>query len=111
MDYHSFEVTIARRFRPTLLVHSLPGQTRLIPFPLAAIIFAAFLYMYPPGGQGPQHPPRAAPGDVMQIREEFAPTSRYNVVLDVRADGFDPASADRESLGAATERKAADKKP
>jgi len=54
----------------------------------------------------------AEPGAPIQIREEFAPTSPYKLVLDVRADGFDPASADRESLGAATERKAAaDKKP
>jgi len=47
----------------------------------------------------------AEPGSPIQIREEFAPASPYSLVLDVRADGFDPASADRERLGAATERK------
>jgi hypothetical protein len=44
----------------------------------------------------------AEPGTPLLIREEFAPNSRYSLRLDVRADGFDPASADRESLGAAT---------
>jgi hypothetical protein len=52
----------------------------------------------------------AEPGAPIQIREEFAPASPYKLVLDIRADGFDPASADRESLGAATERKAAAEK-
>jgi hypothetical protein len=52
----------------------------------------------------------AEPGSPILIRGEFAPDSPYSLVLDVRADGFDPASADRERLGAATERKvAADK--
>lgn len=44
----------------------------------------------------------AEPGSPIRIREEFAPDSRYTLVLDVRADGFDPASADRERLGATT---------
>src|SRR5262249_54933108 len=30
----------------------------------------------------------------VQIREEFAPDSPYTLVLDLREDGFDPASAD-----------------
>jgi hypothetical protein len=52
----------------------------------------------------------AEPGSPILIREEFAAGSPYSLVLDVRADGFDPASADRENLGAAIERKvAADK--
>ena len=42
----------------------------------------------------------AEPGSPILIREEFAPESRYALLLDVRADGFDPASADSESLGA-----------
>jgi hypothetical protein len=53
----------------------------------------------------------AEPGSPILIREEFAPSSPYGLVLDVRPDGFDPASADRESLGAATERKAPADKP
>jgi hypothetical protein len=44
----------------------------------------------------------AEPGSPIMIREEFAPDSPYKLLLDVRADGFDPASADRERLGAAT---------
>ena len=53
----------------------------------------------------------AEPGLPILIREDFAANSPYSLQLDVRADGFDPASADRESLGAATEQKAApDKK-
>ena len=52
----------------------------------------------------------AEPGSPILIREEFAADSPYSLMLDVRADGFDPASADRERLGVATERKvAADK--
>ena len=43
----------------------------------------------------------------IEIREEFAPKSPYSLVLDVRPDGFDPASTDRERLGAAAERKVA----
>lgn len=41
----------------------------------------------------------AQAGELIQIREEFAADSRYTLVLDVRADGFDPSSADRERLG------------
>jgi hypothetical protein len=53
----------------------------------------------------------AEPGSRIVIREEFAENSPYSLVLDVRADGFDPASADRERLGAPTEPKPpADKK-
>jgi len=44
----------------------------------------------------------AEPGSTIHIREEFAENSSYSLLLDVRADGFDPASADRDSLGAAT---------
>jgi hypothetical protein len=44
----------------------------------------------------------AEPGSPILIREEFAPESRYALVLDVRADGFDPSSADSERLGATT---------
>jgi hypothetical protein len=35
-----------------------------------------------------------APGSTVTIREEFAADSPYRLVLDVREDGFDPASAD-----------------
>ena len=41
-------------------------------------------------------------GDKVRIREEFSPKSVYSLLLDVRADGFDPASTDRERLGAPT---------
>ena len=34
------------------------------------------------------------PGSTAGIREEFAVDSPYSLVLDVREDGFDPASAD-----------------
>ena len=43
------------------------------------------------------------PGSPILIREEFAADSPFSLVLDVRADGFDPSTADRERLGAATE--------
>lgn len=36
----------------------------------------------------------SSPGSLQQIREEFAPDSPYTLVLDVREDGFDPATAD-----------------
>ena len=39
------------------------------------------------------------PGEQIRIREEYTADSPYTLVLDVRADGFDPASADRERLG------------
>lgn len=39
-------------------------------------------------------------GEQIKIREDFASESPFGLVLDVRADGFDPAAADRESLGA-----------
>lgn len=48
----------------------------------------------------------AEPGEQIKIREDFAPASPFTLVLDVRADGFDPAAADRERLGAAAEHKA-----
>jgi hypothetical protein len=48
----------------------------------------------------------AEPGSPIRIREEFAADSPYTLVLDVRADGFDPSTADRERLGVATEKKA-----
>jgi hypothetical protein len=41
----------------------------------------------------------AEPGTPILIRDEFAPDSRYTLVLDVRADKFDPASPDPERLG------------
>lgn len=44
----------------------------------------------------------AEPGTPIRIRQEYAPESRYTLVLDVRADKFDPASADRERLGPTT---------
>jgi len=53
----------------------------------------------------------AEPGTPILIREEFAANSPYSLVLDVRADGFDPATADRERLGVTTERKVAPGKP
>ena len=34
------------------------------------------------------------PGRSVRIREEFAPTAEYTLVLDLRDDRFDPASAD-----------------
>ena len=43
----------------------------------------------------------AKPFSVVRIREEYAADSPYALLLDVRADGFDPASADRERLGSA----------
>jgi hypothetical protein len=43
----------------------------------------------------------AQSGETVRIREEFAPNSPFSLLLDVRPDGFDPASADRERLGAA----------
>jgi hypothetical protein len=45
----------------------------------------------------------AEPGSPILIREEFAADSPYSLMLDVRADGFDPSSADRERLGATAE--------
>ena len=36
----------------------------------------------------------AEPGAPIQIREEYAPDSRYTLLLDVKPDGFDPASAE-----------------
>jgi len=46
----------------------------------------------------------AEPGVRLRIREDYAPGSLYSLLLDVRADGFDPAAADRERLGATSER-------
>ena len=51
----------------------------------------------------------AQPGESVRIREEYAANSPYALLLDVRADGFDPASADRERLGATTKPPAPDK--
>lgn len=47
----------------------------------------------------------AEPGEQIKIREDFAPASPFALLLDVRADGFDPAAADRERLGATAEHK------
>jgi hypothetical protein len=44
----------------------------------------------------------AEPGVSIRVREEYAPESRYALLLDVRPDGFDPSSADPERLGAAS---------
>jgi hypothetical protein len=44
----------------------------------------------------------AEPGVPIRVREEYAPESRYALLLDVRPDGFDPSSADPERLGAAS---------
>jgi hypothetical protein len=44
----------------------------------------------------------AQAGEPIPIREEFAANSPYTLLLDVRADGFDPSSADRERLGSTT---------
>jgi hypothetical protein len=41
----------------------------------------------------------AQPGERLKIREDYAANSLYGLVLDVRADGFDPAAVDREHLG------------
>lgn len=41
------------------------------------------------------------PGEEARIREEFAPDSEDSLVLELRPDGFDPASAD-EALPAET---------
>ena len=41
----------------------------------------------------------AQPGEPLRIRAEYAPGSPYSLLLDVRPDGFDPASADPERLG------------
>lgn len=48
----------------------------------------------------------AEPGDQIKIREDFASESPFALVLDVRPDGFDPAAADRERLGATAAQKA-----
>lgn len=41
----------------------------------------------------------AEPGSHVRIRAEYSPTSPYSLLLDIRADGFDPASEDRARLG------------
>jgi hypothetical protein len=57
----------------------------------------------------------AQPGEPIRIREEYAPNSPFSLLLDVRADGFDPAKADGERLGAIKsvepEKRAEPKKP
>ncbi len=50
----------------------------------------------------------AQPGEPIRIREEYAAASPYTLQLNVRADGFDPAAADRESLGAVKDVKSED---
>lgn len=47
----------------------------------------------------------AEAGEQIRIREDFAPGSPFSLLLDVRPDGFDPAAADRERLGATKEQK------
>ena len=44
----------------------------------------------------------AQAGERLRIRDEFSNTSPYSLVLDVRADGFDPSTTDREHLGITT---------
>jgi hypothetical protein len=44
------------------------------------------------------------PGSSIQIREEFAADSPYSLVLEIRKDGFDPASADPQLLPEGTTR-------
>jgi hypothetical protein len=44
----------------------------------------------------------AQPGETVRIHEEYAEHSPYSLLLDVRPDGFDPASSDREQLGSTT---------
>jgi hypothetical protein len=41
----------------------------------------------------------AQAGEEVRVREEYSDHSPYTLVLDIRADGFDPSSADRERLG------------
>jgi hypothetical protein len=41
------------------------------------------------------------PGRSLRIREEFAPTAEYTLVLELRDDSFDPASADGNLVGSA----------
>jgi hypothetical protein len=48
----------------------------------------------------------AEPGEQIKIREDFAAESPFALLLDVRPDGFDPAAADRERVGATSERRA-----
>lgn len=48
------------------------------------------------------------PGEVLRIHDEYAPTSRYALLLDIRPDGYDPALSDRERLGSPV---VTDKKP
>jgi hypothetical protein len=48
----------------------------------------------------------AEPGETLKIREDYSSHSPYTLVLDVRADGFDPASADGASLGVPIQPKA-----
>ena len=44
----------------------------------------------------------AQPGETVRIHDEFAAASPYSLLLDVRVDGFDPATTDREHLGTTT---------
>ena len=46
----------------------------------------------------------AQPGEPIRIRDEFNPKSVYSLLLDIRADGYDPAVPDRERLGATKKR-------
>jgi len=39
------------------------------------------------------------PGQRVCIREEFCPSAEFALVLDVRADGFDPPLVEQEVLG------------
>jgi hypothetical protein len=51
----------------------------------------------------------AQPGEQLKIREDYAANSLYGLVLDVRADGFDPSAVDREHLGATIKPRVPDK--
>jgi len=47
-----------------------------------------------------EHLTELTPGQTAEIREEFAPAAEYTLVLELRHDMFDPASADA-NLGSA----------
>ena len=38
---------------------------------------------------------RLKPGETKMLRAEYAPEAKYELVIELRDDGFDPASADR----------------
>jgi hypothetical protein len=52
-------------------------------------------------GMVERHMAAARPGDKRSIGEEFAAGAEYQLVLEVRADGFDPASEDASLVAGA----------